>query len=138
MNIFGFITIGLVFVSVLLIYYVEIPRRSRELDGRLNGISNSLGFGAIRIDRLSGDVEAIKSARGTFSRQLENLTAEVDSNITSIRQNSESTNRRVEQLYRLFQGLENTARHHSNILQVYLDSQKKPDKKKTVNKNKEK
>jgi hypothetical protein len=133
MNIFGVITIGLVATSVLLIYYVEIPRRSRELDGRLNGISNSLGFGAIRIDRLSGDLEAIKSARGTFSRQLENLTSEVDSYITSIRQNSESTNRRVEQLYRLFQGLENTSRHHSNILQVYLDSQDKKvagDKKK--------
>jgi predicted RNase H-like nuclease (RuvC/YqgF family) len=126
MNIFGFITIGLVFVSVLLIYYVEIPRLRREVKNQGWYLEHT----EKTISRLISDVDMIKSARGTFSRQLENLTSEVDSNITSIRQNSESTNRRVEQLYRLFQGLENTARHHSNILQVYLDSHKPKESKK--------
>jgi hypothetical protein len=115
MNLFELISILLMIGAVLLIYYVEFPRLRRETRKDVEIISNWFGD-------LCKRVKEIESARGTFSRQLENLTAEVDSNITSIRQNSESTNRRVEQLYRLFQGLENTSIHHSHVLNGYLDS----------------
>jgi hypothetical protein len=64
MNIFGFITIGLVFVSVLLIYYVELPRLRSELNDRLDLQKNGLIVA-------KNDLFEIRSARGTFSRQLD-------------------------------------------------------------------
>jgi hypothetical protein len=67
MNIFGFITIGLVFVSVLLIYYVEIPRLRREVKNQGWYLEHT----EKTISRLISDVDMIKSARGTFSRQLD-------------------------------------------------------------------
>jgi hypothetical protein len=81
MNIFGFITIGLVFVSVLLIYYVEIPRLRREIIGESTRVGVFFSIVNNHIKRLDSqqavlkthevDLEAIKSARGTFSRQLD-------------------------------------------------------------------
>jgi hypothetical protein len=76
MNIFGFITIGLVLTAVLLIYYVELPRLRREVKNQGWYLEHT----EKTISRLISDVEMIKSARGTFSRQL----AELDSLVHSI------------------------------------------------------
>jgi len=79
MNIFGFITIGLVFVSVLLIYYVEIPRRHKEIRDSLGCVDRLISQLWDRSNSIWSDVEAIKSARGTFSRQLGELVSLVHS-----------------------------------------------------------
>jgi hypothetical protein len=102
MNIFGLITIGLVATAVLLIYYVEIPRLRREVKNQGWYLEHT----ERTISSLISDVDMIKSARGTFSRQLAELTGEVDKNITSLRQEDVSLNRRMEQIYRLFGTLE--------------------------------
>jgi hypothetical protein len=134
MNIFGLITIGLVATAVLLIYYVELPRLRRELVLRLRSLEGEdfkLGF---RQAKILEDVEAIKSARGTFSRQLGELSSRLDAFSESAMWKFKDIEIRVRSIADIVDG--NTDK--IALVQVYLDSQKKPDKKKTVNKNKEK
>jgi hypothetical protein len=69
------------------------------------------------IRQMLADLESIKYARGTFSRQLGELTGEIDKNIVSMRQDDASLNRRIEQLYRIVEHI-----------QIGL-AQKQPDKK---------
>jgi hypothetical protein len=137
MNIFGFITIGLVLTAVLLIYYAEIPRLRRETRKEDESIAGWFG-------NLSKRVQAIESARGTFSRRLDdqdNKSAEeflwlnnkinaLDSLVHSI---GDKVDKEVFDLHNLSDRF--TLDHIANIrnwagMQTYLDSQKKPDKKK--------
>jgi hypothetical protein len=119
MNIFGFITIGLVFVSVLLIYYVELPRLRRETRKEDESIAGWFG-------NLSKRVQAIESARGTFSRQLGELSSRLDAFSESAMWKFKDIEIRVRSIADIVDG--NTDK--IALVQVYLDSLKKPDKKK--------
>jgi hypothetical protein len=134
------IVVALVAARLFFVDCFEIPRLQRETRKDVEIISNWFGD-------LCKRVKEIESARGTFSRQLaeekqsnangslwlnnkvNELTGEVDKNITSLRQEDVSLNRRVEQLYKILSTLESSIAYLNNTLQVYLDSQAKKGKK---------
>jgi hypothetical protein len=136
MNIFGFITIGLVLTAVLLIYYVEIPRLRKELigeSGRIGVLFSIVNNNIKRLDSTQaviktniGDLDEIKSARGTFSRQLGELSSRLDAFSESAMWKFKDMEIRVHSISDIVD--ENTDK--IAFMQVYLDSQKKPAKKK--------